>query len=229
LPSRSHISEHMNSRDDLHTDSGFTLITRTRRLIAGASLTCLFTAFPGVCQGVAHAKSHHTVPVVKSIRVTGSSVNPTITITGTGFGSRPQRSPQRGTSNLGRCGTIAGHTGFDYRAHLWMSDSSQDWSAGNTALKDCIGLRLSVYSADEVRFRLGSFYAQQYGQRNHLPQGRYAIRSGDTLLVAVAGTVTRLRAEFPRSDSPSRELSGGWSASRELNSAPRPRADLRLP
>ncbi len=107
-------------------------------------------------------------PSVTGVAFTGTSADPTITVTGSGFGS----SPPIGTPETCQ----SGDTGDDYGSSgLWFSDATQGgWTAGQDG--DCIGLIVSSWSSSQVVFGFGNEYA-------NYP----AIQSGDQIEVDVQG------------------------------------------
>jgi hypothetical protein len=102
------------------------------------------------------------------VTFTGTPADPTITVTGSGFGSSPPiGSPETCQS---------GDTDDDYGSSgLWFSDATQGgWTAGQDG--DCIGLIVSSWSGSQVVFGFGNEYA-------NYP----AIQSGDHVEVDVQG------------------------------------------
>ena len=107
-------------------------------------------------------------PGITGVTFTGTSADPTITVTGSGFGSSPPiGSPETCQS---------GDTGDDYGSSgLWFSDATQGgWTAGQAG--DCIGLIVSSWSGSQVVYGFGNEYA-------NYP----AIQSGDQVEVDVQG------------------------------------------
>jgi len=107
-------------------------------------------------------------PSITGVSFTGTSADPTITVTGSGFGS----SPPIGTPETCQ----SGDTGDDYGSSgLWFSDATQGgWTAGQAG--DCIGLIVSSWSGSQVVYGFGNEYA-------NYP----AIQSGDQVEVDVQG------------------------------------------
>ena len=145
----------------------------------------------------AGAHSSRRTLEIRHVEFRGTPRDPEIVIYGRHFGRRPEPSPQRGTSNLGNCGPIPGHTGSDYGDRLWLEDRTADWSAGYAGYVDCIGLIIRKYSDDEIAFRFGSLYGQSFGQPNPLG-GTYGLRAGDDVGVTVRGVVFETHVHFPR-------------------------------
>jgi hypothetical protein len=107
-------------------------------------------------------------PGIIGVTFTGTPEDPTITVTGSGFGSSPPiGSPETCQS---------GDTGDDYGSSgLWFSDTTQGgWTAGQAG--DCIGLIVSSWSGSQVVFGFGNEYA-------NYP----AIQPGDQVEVDVQG------------------------------------------
>jgi hypothetical protein len=110
-------------------------------------------------------------PQIASVEFIGSLSNPTITITGLGFGSEPA------PSGLG----YAGFTGYDYGDQLWFQDLSSDpyaWNAGEQG--NYIGLNISTYTDTNIAYQFGSNYPLFY-----YPEDIYALHLGDTFVVHV--------------------------------------------
>ncbi|HEV3067924.1 MAG TPA: hypothetical protein VGY50_08765 [Streptosporangiaceae bacterium] len=107
-------------------------------------------------------------PSISGVSFTGTPADPTITVTGSGFGAGPP---------IGAPETCqSGDTGDDYGSSgLWFSDATQGgWTAGQAG--DCIGLIVGSWSSSQVVFGFGNEYA-------NYP----AIQSGDQIEVDVQG------------------------------------------
>ena len=106
-------------------------------------------------------------PSITGVTLSGSASDPSITVTGSGFGSYPP---------IGTPETCqSGDTGDDYgSAGLWFSDITQGWTAGQAG--DCIGLIVTSWSSTQVVYGFGN----EYG--NYSP-----IQSGDQAEVGVRG------------------------------------------
>ena len=102
-------------------------------------------------------------PKITSVTFTGTSANPTVTISGTNFGTEP-------------AGYAAGctATGDNFGTSLYFDDLTHGWAAGQGG--DCIGLVVSTYSATQIVYQFGSFYADEP-----------AVAAGDAYKVAVLG------------------------------------------
>jgi Subtilase family len=106
-------------------------------------------------------------PSITGVTFSGSPPDPSITVTGSGFGSYPP---------IGTPETCqSGDTGDDYGSSgLWFDDTTQGWTAGQAG--DCIGLVVTSWSSTQVVFGFGS----EYG--NYPP-----IQSGDQIEAGVQG------------------------------------------
>jgi hypothetical protein len=115
---------------------------------------------------------------ITSVSITGAPANPTISVSGSGFGTAP---PQ---TFLG----FPGFTGYDYGQNLYLTDLStaHAFDAGGDAginLRDLIGLVLLSYTDTQVVFQLGSDYSGYY-----YPNNIYALDPGDPFRVVIRGT-----------------------------------------
>jgi hypothetical protein len=107
-------------------------------------------------------------PAIKAVKFTGTPAEPTVTITGKNFGSKPAPEPSEPLNCFG------GDTSFDYGASLYFTETTQGWTAGE--IGDCIGLVVTSYSETQIVYRFGAGYSH-YGQ----------VTSGDGYAVAVYG------------------------------------------
>jgi subtilase family serine protease len=118
-------------------------------------------------------------PAITGVTFTGSVADPTITVTGSGFGSAPP---------VFAAGCSA--SGNDYSGNgLYLTDNTHDWNAGQPG--DCIGLNFSTYSNTQVVLTLGNYYDSS--------SSNTMLNDGDAFTVDVAGatytgTVSGLRA-----------------------------------
>ena len=87
---------------------------------------------------------------IDSVIFTGTTAAPTVTVNGSGFGGSQ--------SSLGipqaPCGPVT--TGFNYGASFYLSDATQNWTAGQFC--DHIGLYITSYSSTQIVFNPGSAY-----------------------------------------------------------------------
>jgi hypothetical protein len=96
--------------------------------------------------------------------------NPTVVITGSGFGSTPP-------SVLASCGA----TGNDYPNNvLYLRDVTGGWNAGRTG--NCTGLKLMTYTNTEIKFVFGSWYDSS--------PAFYVLAPGDIFTIGVDGAYT---------------------------------------
>lgn len=116
---------------------------------------------------------------ISSVIFSGSQRNPTVTITGSGFGTAPAAPA---TSPDG------GGTGSNYGKSLYISDLSQVFSAGLTTQTntDYIGLTDLSYSDTSISFQFGSAYSQYL----------FNFKPGDDIGVGVNGAQNYAPATF---------------------------------
>lgn len=113
-------------------------------------------------------------PTISSVKFTGSSPDPTVTIDGSNLGSEPSGTPAG-------CGT----TGDNFSGNsLTFSDNTGSWEAGTGG--DCIGLVVASYSSSQVVYSFGSGYAT-YGVAN----------SGDSYTLTVQGVSFSGSVSYP--------------------------------
>jgi hypothetical protein len=94
-------------------------------------------------------------PKFTAVTFTGTPTNPTVTITGSNFGTIPAANPASPVA------CVAGDTSFDYGVSgLWFNDATAGWTAGQTG--DCIGLTVTSYTNTTVVYRFGAGYGH-YG------------------------------------------------------------------
>jgi len=112
-------------------------------------------------------------PTITGVSFTGTSANPTVTITGSNLGSEPSGSPAG-------CST----TGDNFTGtSLTFNDTSGGWGAGTGG--DCIGLLVSSYTATQIVYQFGSGY-NTYGTANSGDSFNLTVQSGGTY----SGTIT---------------------------------------
>ncbi len=109
-------------------------------------------------------------PSISAVLFSGSVASPTITVTGSGFGTEADL----GSPLPAGCG---GFTGSDYSNTLNFRDNTEAWQAGSAAGGNCIGLLISSYSNSKIVFTLGSFYALGYD-----------LNQGDSFTMSLLGT-----------------------------------------
>ncbi len=110
-------------------------------------------------------------PSISAVTFSGSVASPTITVTGSGFGTEAGL----GSPLPGGCG--GAFTGSDYLNTLNLRDNTGAWQAGSAAGGNCIGLLISSYSNSKIVFTLGSFYAVAYD-----------LNQGDSFTMSLLGT-----------------------------------------
>jgi hypothetical protein len=101
------------------------------------------TTSAGSAVGLDHA--FRSSAKITSVRFTGTSANPTVTITGSNFGAEPASTPAG-------CGA----TGSNFGTSLWFKEVTQGWAAGQGG--DCIALVVSSYTTTQIVYQFGSFY-----------------------------------------------------------------------
>jgi IPT/TIG domain len=106
---------------------------------------------------------------VSSVSFGGSSANPIVTVTGSGFNTTPATQPDSCPPNLG--------PEYPY-GNLLLGDSTQTWGAGVPG--DCIGINVAVLTSSEIVFGLGNGYTL----------GHYVLNAGDTYSLGVDGYTT---------------------------------------
>ena len=96
-----------------------------------------------------------SAPMVTSVQFTGTASNPTVTITGSNFGTIPPAAPSSPLS------CVPGDTSYDYgTSGLWFNDPTQGWRAGQ--IGDCIGLIVNSYTNTQIVYQFGADYSR-YG------------------------------------------------------------------
>jgi len=106
-------------------------------------------------------------PTVTGLTWSGSSADPTLTITGTNLGAYPPIATPE-TCQSGDTGDVFGSSG------LWFNDATAGWTAGQSG--DCIGLLVTSWSSTQVECTFGNEYS-----------GYTPINSGDQFTVEVQG------------------------------------------
>ncbi len=110
---------------------------------------------------------------VTGVSFAGPDTNPTVTITGTNFGSEP------GAGLQSSPGCSASGTNFSY-GDLVMFDNSQSWQAGYGG--DCIGFDVDTWSPTQITFTFGSWYTDQEVSTST------ELQQGDSYTVIVGGS-----------------------------------------
>jgi hypothetical protein len=148
-----------------------------------------------VISPAASAQGSRPAAVIKKVVFTGTAKAPVITITGSGFGTKPTPNPKISPAKAGAkyhsaCDTQPlqgnGKDGSDYGPKAlgvgWGPQAPSGYSAGvyvPGSYLDCIGLVVGSYTATKVVLHLGCQYVL------YSP-----ITAGDRYLIEVAGTTT---------------------------------------
>jgi hypothetical protein len=141
-----------------------------------SSTTPSVSQLSGTVIGVANS-----LPVISRVTFSGSSANPRVTITGSGFGGAPL------TVTPG-CNS----TGEDYvDEDLYLRDYTSGWEAGIPG--NCFGLVVSTYTNTEISFTLGSYYYSYYNMIPHLH-----LSHGDQFAVGVNGATATAIVAYPK-------------------------------
>jgi hypothetical protein len=123
-----------------------------------------------------------TRPTITGVSLTGTPAAPTVTVTGSNFGSTPPTATAE-TCQPGDTGNI--YTG----SGLVFQDLSGGWGAGQPG--DCIGLSLTSWSSTQAVFSFGSQYA------NFGP-----INAGDQIEATIQGASDTVTAAFTSGSVP---------------------------
>jgi hypothetical protein len=126
-----------------------------------------------------------TGPSISNVEISGSVNAPTVTISGSGFGT---------VANLGSgeaaCGSSP--TGLDYGNNFLFTDTTDGWNAGEgSPTYDCIGVIIQSYSNEEVVFTFGSDYGVY-----RLGSGVALLSSGDQFTMTLLGASFSGTAEY---------------------------------
>jgi hypothetical protein len=166
--------------------------SRARRMVVGIGASAALVATAVVvslstasASPVAHEAKAAAPSIITGITVEGYPLpkEPTITVTGSGFGVAPTKgvSPNK----LENCGT--GNTGTDYGpSAIWANNAStQDGLYGTTRWGgyvtkkwgDCSGVNIVSWDTTQVVFTVGSRYARD----------GVSMESGDTVCAMIKG------------------------------------------
>ena len=127
--------------------------------------------------------AYSPAPTISSVAITGSLATPTVTVTGSGFGTE---------DDLGSpVPAYCGNTGFDYDNNFYLLDG---WGAGEGSgpFGDCTGVSITSYSDTQVSFTFGNGYGtgnNQYG----------VLSPGDSFQMNVLGTTFNGTVPYPAS------------------------------
>ncbi len=128
---------------------------------------------------------------ITSVVTSGTAANPTITVTGSGFGASPP-APDPSTSPVGQQGCPSTYAngspippaagGFLYGTQLFFQDLTSGWTAGlnGNSEFDCIGIVIDSWSDTKVVFHFGNVFG-----RTDIPENAYFLHNGDAYTVHV--------------------------------------------
>jgi hypothetical protein len=173
----------------------------TRRAVnslAAAGLMALSIGVVGLATTqVAEAQS----PTISSVTLGGTQSSPTITITGSGFGTESDLGTANDASNTQNCSPA---TGYDYGTNFYIQDQTTDWVVGlgppNLA---AVGAIITTYTDSEVVFTPGSCYGQN----------GWTFAPGDDFTMYVLGTQFSGTVSFPTETTET-----DWSAPESVDS-----------
>ena len=106
---------------------------------------------------------------INSVKTSGTSAKPEITVKGHGFGSRPAPNPPNFPAGSMGCPVIPAATaGRLYGTQLYFTDlkakkgTYTNWTAGqfDSQFFDCIGVVIDQWSSTKVRFHFGATYGK---------------------------------------------------------------------
>jgi hypothetical protein len=147
----------------------------SRRLFQrSVAIALVAVATPVVAIGLETAASASTT--ITSVVVSGTQAAPSITVTGSGFGSVATLGTPY-TPDPG-CGVV---TGKDYDTNFNFANDTRGWLAGRgTGLpgENCIGVLFDSYSNTQIVFHLGDNYTTSF----------YLLAAGDAFTMSVLGT-----------------------------------------
>ncbi|MGH9069986.1 MAG: hypothetical protein ACRDX8_02165 [Acidimicrobiales bacterium] len=133
---------------------------------------------------------------VSAVALTGSIAAPVVTVTGSGFGTRP--APYPATTPEGQSGCPSAPAvgdGFLYANRLFFKDPDNNtgFIAGEDAggQFDCVGIVIDSWSPTKVAFGFGNLYDKQ------IPQNYYVLSKGDLCTVYVQGAAGSVRVSLP--------------------------------
>ena len=126
-----------------------------------------------------------TGPSISNVQVSNNVNAPTVTISGSGFGT---------VSNLGSGESACGSspTGLDYGNNFLFADHTDGWNAGEGSPDyDCIGVIIQSYSNTEIVFTFGSDYGVY-----PIGSGVALLNSGDQFTMTLLGASFSGTAEY---------------------------------
>jgi hypothetical protein len=169
-------------------------MTRTliRVAAAGSVSVAAMMLSAGAFSSVAGAGGPVTIT---SVTFQGSATKPTITVKGSGFGkTAPTADPSAHPNGQANCPAFPTtppkdikHDGYDYGSNmLWLEDASRGWRAGDyvpPSETDCVGLRITQWSAHQITFKPGTAYDNPTLEAGNT----YILASGDSVTIDVLG------------------------------------------
>ncbi len=164
-------------------------------MVAGTAAALM--ASPGIA--VAQTSAHIT-----SVKTSGTSAKPEITVTGRGFGRRPTPNPPHfaTASKAMGCPVVpAAKAGHLYGTQLYFTDlkakkgTYTNWTAGQftpggSGFFDCVGLVIDQWGHTKVRFHFGATYGKPF------PQNKYFLSNGDRFKVFVRHATSVRKAKL---------------------------------
>lgn len=168
-----------------------------RRLVLfGAASVIAYAATILVVPATAYAGK----PTINSVTFSGTSAAPTVTVTGSGFGTAPApTSPDCAYEEGGPT-----PSGSDYSSDaLYLQDltshsysPSSPWFAGGPG--NCVGLVVSTYQSGKIVFTFNNYYGEEYG---------YVLQADDQISMTVAGTTYQESVRYPSERTETQKLS----------------------
>ena len=142
------------------------------------------TGRPGPPGAPCNAGALQLHPTISSVALADTGETPSVTITGTGFGTKANLGPPTPAATCSG-GTA---TGDDYPSTLYLSEQTGRWSAGQGPPSACdyYGLVFSSYSSTQITFTFSSVYPK-YGN----------MEPGDAIAIHVLGAAFSRTVDFP--------------------------------
>jgi hypothetical protein len=142
------------------------------------------TGRPSPIGGRCNAGALQAHPKIKTVAITGSAAAPTLTITGTGLGTKANLGPPTNP-----CGPNPAGNGFNYAANFYLGDTTNGMEAGRSKPNcDYTGLTISTYTNTKIVFTFGSTYPT-FG----------SLTSGDAYRITLLGTSFNGTVTYPAS------------------------------
>lgn len=117
-------------------------------------------------------------PSISGVKFSGTAAAPTVTVSGSGFGTTAP------PGVAAACST----TGLDYGSLLSFLDTTANWGAGRGNPGDCIGLVVTSYSPTQIVFGFGSGYSGL----------GFSLNNGNHYALNVLGASFTSTAHYPR-------------------------------